>query len=182
MSKRKMNFVGVHTLLSYIKDLISLNAKNFYIVHYNGPLVPKWRPMWFNEIVRWRNLVLLETMLVPSHEVLVILIVNINMSCINILSLTHHLSMDGKLEVHPVRKKKTLKSMTWCIKLLKLAIFFNKVSIHFYLSFFYALCLIRILTYIFCIVHDLGTLRVVQKIQVTSSLQINDLSTTGSWV
>ena len=109
MSKRKMNFVGVHTLLSYIKDLISLNAKNFYIVHYNGPLVPKWRPMWFNEIVRWRNLVLLETILVPSHEVLVILIVNINMSCINILSLTHHLSMDGKLEVHPVRKKKPLK-------------------------------------------------------------------------
>ena len=141
MSKRKMNFVGVHTLLSYIKDLISLNAKNFYIVHYNGPLVPKWRPMWFNEIVRWRNLVLLETMLVPSHEVLVILIVNINMSCINILSLTHHLSMDGKLEVHLVRKKKTLKSMTWCNKLLKLAILFNKVSIHFiyHFSMHYAL-------------------------------------------
>ena len=35
---------------------------------------------------------------------------------------------------------------------------------HFYLSLFHALYIMSILAYIFCIVHDLGALGVIQKI------------------
>ena len=39
---KKMNFVSVHSLLSYMKNLISLNINNLYILYSNDPLVPKW--------------------------------------------------------------------------------------------------------------------------------------------
>ena len=38
---RNMNFVSVHSLLNYIKDLISLNLNNLYVLHYNDILVSK---------------------------------------------------------------------------------------------------------------------------------------------
>ena len=43
---------------------------------------------------------------------------------------------------------------------------FNKVLIHFYLSYFYALYLVSTLACIFCIVCDLGALGVAHNIQV----------------
>ena len=49
----------------------------------------------------------------------------------------------------------------------------------FYLSLFHVLYFMSILACIFCIVLDLGTLGVAQKIYVMGSLQINDLFTIG---
>ena len=59
---------------------------------------------------------------------------------------------------------------------------FNKVLVHFYLSYFHALYLVSTPTYIFCIVHDLGAIGVAWKIQVMDSLQIDDLFMIDSWV
>ena len=53
---------------------------------------------------------------------------------------------------------------------------------HFYLSLFHVLYIMSIFTYIFCIVRDLGELGVARKIQVTSSLQIDDLFIANPWV
>ena len=38
---------------------------------------------------------------IPRHGVAIILIVTSNMSCINMLTSTHNLSMDRKFGVHP---------------------------------------------------------------------------------
>ena len=67
--------------------------------------------------------------------------------------------------------------MTWCNKHVDFYYLFNKVSVHFYLSYFHALYLVSTLDCIFYIVRDLGALGVAQKMQVTSSLQIGDLFT-----
>ena len=56
---------------------------------------------------------------------------------------------------------------------------FNKVLVHFYLSYFHAFYFANTLGYIFCIICYLGALRISQKIQVTCSLQKDDLFTTG---
>ena len=40
-SIRNMNFASIHLLLSYMKDLISININNLYILRCNDPLVPK---------------------------------------------------------------------------------------------------------------------------------------------
>ena len=82
-SIRNVNFVIVHSLWSYMKYFISLIINNLYILHCNDPLVPKWGSMWFNEIGKQRNRVLLlETILVPTQWVSIILIKNFNMPCI----------------------------------------------------------------------------------------------------
>ena len=52
---------------------------------------------------------------------------------------------------------------------------------HFYLSLFHVLYFMSILACIFCIIRDLGTLGVAQKIQVMGSLQIDDLFIVDSW-
>ena len=67
--------------------------------------------------------------------------------------------------------------MTWCNKHVDFYYLFNKVSVHFYLSYFHALYLVSTLDCIFYIVRDLGALGVAQKMQVTSYLQIGDLFT-----
>ena len=54
---------------------------------------------------------------------------------------------------------------------------FNKALVYFYLSYFHALYFVSTLTCIFCILHDFGVLGVARKIQVTSSLQTDDLFT-----
>ena len=59
---------------------------------------------------------------------------------------------------------------------------FNKVPIHFYPSYFHALYLVSTLVCIFCIVCDLDALGATLKIQITGSLQIDDLFTTSSRV
>ena len=67
--------------------------------------------------------------------------------------------------------------MILCNKHVDFYYLFNKVSVHFYLSYFYALYLVNTLTYnfyFFCIVCDLGALGVAWKIQVTGSFQIDD--------
>ena len=101
-SIRNVNFVSIHSLWSYMKGLIWLNINNLYILHCNNPLVPKWWSVWFNSIGRWRNLILLlETILVPTHWASIVLIKNPNMPCIDLLSPARYLYMDGILEVHP---------------------------------------------------------------------------------
>ena len=45
---------------------------------------------------------------ISRHGVSIILIVILNMSCINLLTHTHNLSMDRKLEVHPHARLKSL--------------------------------------------------------------------------
>ena len=97
-----------------MKYLISLNINNLYILHYNEPLVPKWWPMWFNGIDRWRNpILLLETILVPSQRALIVLIKNLKMRCIDLLSPVHCLHMDGILWVHPCACVKSSLHLTW---------------------------------------------------------------------
>ena len=64
---RNINFVSVHSLLNYIKDLISLNLNNLYVLHYNDILVSKWWSMLFNGVVRGKIHILLEAILIPTH-------------------------------------------------------------------------------------------------------------------
>ena len=59
-------------------------------------------------------------------------------------------------------------------------IYLIKLLIHFYLSYFHALYLIIIITYIFYILHDLDALGIAWKIQVTDTLQIDNLFTIDS--
>ena len=47
---------------------------------------------------------------------------------------------------------------------LEFIIYLMMFQFHFYLSLFYVLYFMSILVYIFCIAHDLGALRVAQKI------------------
>ena len=47
---------------------------------------------------------------------------------------------------------------------MKFVIYLILFQFHFYLSLFHVLYFMNILTCIFCIVHDLGALRVAQKI------------------
>ena len=97
-----------------MKDLILLNINNLYILHYNDPLIPKWWLVWFNGIGRWRNpILLLETILVPTYWVLIVMIKNLNMSCIDLLSLAHCLYMDKRLEVHPRAWFKSSLHLIW---------------------------------------------------------------------
>ena len=99
---RNVNFVIVHSLWSFMKDLISLNINNLYILHCNDLLVPKWGLMWFNGIGKWKNpILLLETILVSTHWASIILIKNYNMPCIYLLSPAHCLYMDKILKVDP---------------------------------------------------------------------------------
>ena len=82
--------------------MILLYINNLCILHCSDPLVPKWWPIWCNEIDKWRNLILLfETILVPSQWVSILLIKNLKMSCIDPSSLAHCFYMDGILQVHP---------------------------------------------------------------------------------
>ena len=109
-----MNFVIVHSLWSFIKDLISLNINNLYILHCNDPLVPKWGSMWFNGISRWKNpVLLLETILVPTHWALIISVKNSNMPCIYLLSPAHCLYMDRILEIDPCVHVKSSLHLIW---------------------------------------------------------------------
>ena len=64
--------------------------------------------MWFHHIVRWRESILLKTIFILGHGVSIVLIVSTNMSCINFLSPTHNLSMDGKSKVFPCAHLKLL--------------------------------------------------------------------------
>ena len=56
-----------------------------------------------------------------------------------------------------------------------------KFQLHFNLSLFDILYLMNILTYISCVVYDLGELEVSWKIKVMSSLQVDDLFTSDLW-
>ena len=106
-----------------MKDLISLNINNLYILHCNDPLIPKWGSMWFNRISRWRNpILLLETILVPTHWASIILIKNSNMSCIYLLSPTHCLYMVRILKIDPCVH---VKYEMW-MKLVKNELFIEK--------------------------------------------------------
>ena len=113
-SIRNVNFASVHSLWSYMKDLISLNINNLYILHCNDPLEPQWWLMWFNGIGRWKNFAfLLETILVPTHWALIVLIKNRNMSHIDLLSFAHCLYMNGILGVHPCARVKSSLHLIW---------------------------------------------------------------------
>ena len=97
-----------------MKDLISLNINNLYILHCNYPLIPKRGPMWLNEIGRWRNpILLLETILGPTHWVSIILVKNFNMPHIYLLSPAHYLYIDRILEVHPCVHVKSSLHLVW---------------------------------------------------------------------
>ena len=50
----------------------------------------------------------MKTILIPRHSVPIILIIRSNMSCINVLTCTHNLSMDRKFRVHPHAYLKSL--------------------------------------------------------------------------
>ena len=43
----------------------------------------------------------MKTILIPGHDVPIILIIGLNMSCINVLTCTHNLSMDRKFGGSP---------------------------------------------------------------------------------
>ena len=51
-----------------------------------------------------------------SHGVSIILIVTSNMSCINVLTSTHNLSIDRKLRVHPHACLKSLLYLIWTLE------------------------------------------------------------------
>ena len=55
----------------------------------------------------------MKTMFIPRHGVPIILIVTLNMPCINLVTLTHNLSMDRKLGVHPHARLKSLLHLIW---------------------------------------------------------------------
>ena len=61
-------------------------------------------------------------------------------------------------------------------------IYFHNALDHFYLSYFHELYLASTLTNIFCIVRDFSALGITRKIQITGSLQVDDLFTIDSWV
>ena len=71
-------------------------------------LIPKWRSMLLHHIVKWRELILLKTIFIPGHGVSIILIVCTNMPCINFLSPTNNLSLDGKSRVFSCARLKSL--------------------------------------------------------------------------
>ena len=110
---RNVTFVIVHSW-SYMKDLISININNLYILYYIDPLVSKWGSMWFNGIGRWRNpILLLKIILVPTHWVSIILVKNSNMLCIYLLSQAHLLYMEKILEVCPCVHVKFSLHLIW---------------------------------------------------------------------
>ena len=113
-SIRNVNFASMHSLWNYMKDLISLNINNLYILHCKDHLIPKWGSMSFNGISRWRNpVLLLETILVSTHWTSIVLIKNSNTSYINILSPAHCLYMDGIFEVHSCACVKSSLHLIW---------------------------------------------------------------------
>ena len=113
-SIRNVNFVIMHSLWSYIKYFILSNINNLYILHCNDPLVPKWGSMWFNGISRWKNpVLLLETILVPTHWALIISVKNSNMPCIYLLSHVHYFYMDRILEIDPCVHVKFSLHLIW---------------------------------------------------------------------
>ena len=114
LSIRNINFVIVHSLWSHIKYFILLNINNFFTLHCNVHLVPKWGSMWFNGISRWRNpVLLLETILVPIQWASIILVKNSNMSRIYLLSPTHCLYMDRILKVYLCVNVKSFFHLIW---------------------------------------------------------------------
>ena len=97
-----------------MKDLISLNINNLYILHFNDPLVPKWGSMWLNGIGRWRNLILLlETILVPTQWASIIFVINSNMPCVYLLNPAYCLYIDRILKVHPCVNVKSSFHLIW---------------------------------------------------------------------
>ena len=64
---------------------------------------------------------------------------------------------------------------------VKFIVYLTINKLHFYPSLFHVLFFMNILVCIFYIVHDLGVLGVVQKIQVINSLQVDNLFIVGSW-
>ena len=54
-----------------------------------------------------------EDKFISRHGVPIILTVTSNMSCINLLTPTHNLSMDRKLEVHSHARLKSLLHLIW---------------------------------------------------------------------
>ena len=56
------------------------------------------------------------TILIPRHGVPIILIIGSNISCINVLTSTHNLSMDRKFKVHPHARLKSLLHLIWNVE------------------------------------------------------------------
>ena len=59
----------------------------------------------------------MKTILIPRHSVPIILIIELNMLCINVLNCTHNVSMDRKFEVHPYACLKSLLHLMWNLEL-----------------------------------------------------------------
>ena len=55
----------------------------------------------------------MKTIFIPRHGVAIILIVTLNMSCINLLTPTHNLSVDRKFEVHLYDRFKSFLDLIW---------------------------------------------------------------------
>ena len=55
----------------------------------------------------------MKTIFISRHGVLIIMIVTSNMSCINLLTSTHNLSMDRKIGIHPHARLKSLLHLIW---------------------------------------------------------------------
>ena len=51
-----------------------------------------------------------------GHGVPIILIIRLNMSCINVLTCTHNLSMGRKFGVHPYVRLKSLLHLIWNVE------------------------------------------------------------------
>ena len=58
----------------------------------------------------------MKTILISGHGVSIILIIESNMSCINVLTCTRKVSMDRKFEVHPHTRLKSLLHLIWDVE------------------------------------------------------------------